>query len=134
MLRLPDWSPRLFALVEARRLQQHAWGTNDCCLFCADAALAMTGEDVAAVWRGTYSDEAGAAAILEDKGGIEAFVTSILGAPTGALCARQGDICLLQGKKGLLIGVCVGAEVAAPGDAEQILFPLANALKSWKVG
>jgi len=134
LTRLPDWSPRLFAFIESRRILPHAYGSNDCCLFCADAILEMTGEDLAAGIRGTYSDQAGAEAILEAHGGLEAFVISILGEPKGPLCARQGDVALIHTRHGDAVGICEGNHVAVPGDVEQILIPLSQALKSWQVG
>lgn len=133
MKRFPDWSPRLFAFIESRRTLPHAYGTNDCCLFCADAIQVMTGKDLASGIRGTYADKAGADAILAEHGGLEAFVTSILGEPLGPLCARQGDVAMIHTRHGDAIGICEGNHIAVPGDVEQILFPLAKALKSWRV-
>jgi hypothetical protein len=128
-----DWVEALLEFIESRRQLPHAWGMNDCCMFCADAVQTITGVDPAAAWRGSYSDQAGAEAILAEHGGLEAFVTSIMGEPTGPLCARRGDICLIAGPKGLLTGVCVGTTIAAPGDVEQIMFPLSKAIKTWQV-
>lgn len=134
MQRLPDWSPRLFAFIESRRTMSHAYGSNDCCLFCADAILEMTGIDLAAGIRGTYSDKAGADAIVDEHGGLDSFVTSILGQPKGPLCARQGDVALIHTRHGDAVGICEGNHIAVPGDKEQILFPLSQAIKSWQVG
>lgn len=134
MTRKPDWSALLFNFLEGRREKAHAWGTNDCCIFCADAILEMTGTDLAIGFRDTYSDKAGAAAVLAEYGGIEGLITHFLGEPKGALCARQGDVALIKGPNGFVAGICEGNHVVCPGDTGTRLFPLAAALKSWRVG
>jgi len=45
------------------------WGTNDCALFAANAILAITGTDIASDFRGKYSDEAGAFALIKSVTG-----------------------------------------------------------------
>ena len=50
--RREDWPERLLAFARSRERQPFVWGTNDCALFAADAALAMTGHDFAAPFRG----------------------------------------------------------------------------------
>ena len=44
--RLPDWQPRLQALIQARLAAPFAWGEHDCCLFVCDAVQAITGQDL----------------------------------------------------------------------------------------
>jgi hypothetical protein len=59
----------LAGFLGAAAARGFAWGTHDCMLFAADWALALTGRDPAAAWRGTYSDEAGAVEIVRHAGG-----------------------------------------------------------------
>lgn len=54
------------------------WGLWDCLLAPADYALALTGSDPAAAWRGRYVDERGARRILREAGGMPAFVGQAL--------------------------------------------------------
>jgi hypothetical protein len=77
-----DHQDRLFAFIEATRLQPYAWGTNDCVTFPANAILAMTGFDPAAKWRGKWNDEASAKALLEAEGGLLAIVQRIYPRPS----------------------------------------------------
>lgn len=54
MRRLPNWRSKLHAVVEERRRLPIEYGVNDCAIFAADCVLAMTGEDLAADYRGQY--------------------------------------------------------------------------------
>ncbi len=111
----------------------HAWGTNDCCLFCADAVLAMTGDDPAKALRGTYTDEAGAMAIVAQYGGMEELLTHFLGEPSGPLCARRGDVVMVHTKHADACGIFDGQHIACVGDTELLLLPFSRGLKSWRV-
>ena len=79
--RPPDHDTRQAAdaLIAERRLMPFARGTNDCCMFAADAVLAMTGRDLAADWRGTYSDDRGALHVdgLGESGERAVFVVEV---------------------------------------------------------
>ena len=52
--------------------QPFVWGTNDCCTFPADAIEAFTGTDLAADFRGKYSTEAEAFALIKTVTGSTA--------------------------------------------------------------
>jgi hypothetical protein len=67
--RFPDWTERLEPVLEAQSLRAFAYGNWDCCLFVADAALAMTGFDPAADYRGAYGDYGSGLKILRAKTG-----------------------------------------------------------------
>lgn len=62
--RLPDWRPRLFAAIEARRRVR----VDDCALFVADCIMAMTGHDLAATYRGRYGTLAQGVELLRADG------------------------------------------------------------------
>ncbi|MGA9855752.1 MAG: hypothetical protein WBR29_10795 [Gammaproteobacteria bacterium] len=134
-MRNQDWLKQLTTLVQERRQQPHAWGSNDCCLFAADAVLAVTGEDKAAPLRGTYSDQAQAEKIIRDYGGLEALLTHFLGESLGPICARRGDLVLFTAPNGLdCVGVCMGTNLVCPGDERLNTFSMESAKKSWRVG
>lgn len=132
-MRLPDWSTRLDALVRQAHRTAFAWGVRDCCLWAADAALAVTGIDHAADVRGTYQDEPGALAVLQrlgglvgvaDRGGPRIAVSRVLDGDVGlvrwagkpCLGVRIADVWLLSSREGLC---------AAPGD---------SAVWAWGIG
>ena len=64
--RLEDWPTTLADMVLAAADEPFAWGTHDCCMWTADVVMAMSvdGIDLAAPYRGTYSDAAGAADVI----------------------------------------------------------------------
>jgi hypothetical protein len=133
--RREDWPERLLAFVEERRATPFGWGVNDCALFAADAALAMTGHDFAAPFRGRYRTAAGARRALRANGAasLEDFVTQALGAPVAPALARRGDVVLFDAIDGPALGVALGAQAAAAGPAGTALVPLARWVKGWRV-
>lgn len=96
LARFPDWRPRLHALLEARRALGFSWEDGrDCCLWAADAILAMTGKDVAAELRG-YRSRFGATRRLVELG--HRSVRSLVAAKfTPIARPRLGDLVLVPG-------------------------------------
>jgi hypothetical protein len=119
MQRRNDWPERLSAFVESRRFAPFEWGTNDCALFAADGVLAMTDVDLAAALR-TYTDEAGAAALISKAGGMAGFARTL--AHRGPGRAQRGDIVLavIAGRE--TFGLCMGGGLYAAPGATGIVF------------
>jgi hypothetical protein len=133
MQRFPDWPRRFWQAIHDRRAIPHVWGQSDCALYAADLVKAMTGEDLASRFRGTYDSEAGAAATLEAQGWesladmADAFLDR---------CERpaRGDIVLLPGLFGPYLAVCVGGRWAyAPEHDRPRPRPIDNRIAAWKV-
>lgn len=61
--RLADWSDRLTAHLARCAGRRYQLGDFDCCLFVADAVEAMTGQDIAARFRGYTTKRGGLLAI-----------------------------------------------------------------------
>lgn len=128
----PEWQARFSALVQANLQTPFAWGTHDCCLWAAAAVHAVSGQDLAATWRGTYSTAIEAARLLESLGGLAA-VGALAGSACPPLLAANGDVGLLEHEGRQHLGVCVGPVwlvVAAKGLAA---LPLEAATQAWKV-
>lgn len=113
--RLPDWPQRLSRAIEAKRTQPHAWGQNDCALCAADLVAAMTGQDFGAPFRGRYSDEDGARAILETLGhaDLASLADSVL--PRGEGRVMRGDLVLQPHVEGAFLAIAWGGGVVGPG-------------------
>lgn len=106
--RLPDWSLRLGALVAGRLDSPFAWGSNDCCLWAADAVEAVTGVDPAAGFRGSYDTALSAARTLQSLGGLVALCEQHLGPEITPAQGQPGDIGLVdEAPMGALV-VCLG--------------------------
>jgi len=141
--RLEDWPERLAALIDARMSVPFRWGSNDCALFAADAVQAVTGVDLAAVWRGQYADEEGARSMRSASshlasGDIVAALREMahrrLGPDAPPLMARRGDIVLVEHDNGHSLAVCLGSMAAAPGRRGLMVLDRAAWRAAWRVG
>jgi hypothetical protein len=130
-MRHENWPSRLSDFIGAASGRPFSWGSSDCCLFAADWVQEATGIDPAAEYRGRYRTEAGAARLLNRLGGsVEAAVDKALGMPlTSPLLAQRGDIALVDGA----LGIVIGGEVALMSEAGLVLHPLAMAARAWRI-
>jgi len=112
--RQPTWRSALVKCIEARRKTAFRWGTNDCALFAADCIQAMTGTDLAAVYRGRYTSEAGARAILQATGyaDVAAVAASML-AEIHPSRAATGDVAVMEYAGEPSLGIFNGALIMA---------------------
>jgi hypothetical protein len=84
LIRTPHWATREFHQFLLKRAREpFEWGINDCSLFAADAIQSFTGTDLASDFRGKYTDEAGAFALIKTVTGG----TTV--ADAAAYCARK---------------------------------------------
>lgn len=130
--RLRDWQPRLAALIAQRMQHPLVWGRHDCCLFAADAVLAVTGADVAVDLRGTYSTAEGADQLLQRLGGLAELCIERLGPVIRTALAAPGDVGIAQvaGVRGLV--VCGGAHWLAVGPHSLQPLPSDIVLRAWR--
>lgn len=132
MKRAKNWPELLSAFVRERRNIPFSWGYQDCCLFAADAVHIMTGEDLAAEFRGTYTDAISATRILKEHGGLESIVDSKLESVPVTFASR-GSVVVIERVHGLALGI-VMAEFALVPDVNGLNpFPLLGASRAWKV-
>jgi len=137
LTRREDWPSRLAAALEAARDKPFQWGVHDCGLFAADCVLAMTDVDPAAMYRGQYSDEAGAVETmyLLSNGGLRAAWTKALGpAMNNVRMARRGDVALVSvdGAEEIT-GVVVGSRVACLARDGLVMIPSRCVVAAWAV-
>jgi hypothetical protein len=128
-MRHEDWEKRLNEFLDT--VGPFEWGTNDCCLFAANAVLAMTGEDYAKPYRG-YKTAKGALSRLKDIG-VAGVATNALGAPKAPLFAQRGDVVSFDAGDGIALGVCIGAKIAAVGQDGLLMLPMNEAIQAWSV-
>lgn len=88
----------LMAFWDSSMSFQFAWGTKDCCIETAEWVDTSCSLSIADTWRGTYSTEAEAAALLAENGGMVAMVGAELEAagltPTDA--PVYGDVGVVE--------------------------------------
>lgn len=134
--RFPDWPERLAALWAERAEMPFAWGAQDCVSFAADAALALTGIDPLAEFRGRYEDEESAYKLV-GEGGLQAFVSQLMAQFGAQECpvefAQRGDWAMVLVGNNLVTGVVVGETVMAPGARRLAQVPLSRAVIAWAI-
>ena len=139
--RVQDWPSRLHRMIESAAQLSFEWGRFDCCLHVANCVRTITKAEIdpAALYRGKYSDEAGAAAIYGDS--LEAFIvklTAELGCPEVPVTfAQRGDVIFLdndtpQGAIGVVS--LDGRFVSCAGEKGLILVRLNRWRRAWKIG
>lgn len=133
MERLSDWEQRLGDVVAQRLAVPFAWGSNDCVLFAADCVFAMTGQDLVADWRGQWSDQSSAVRAIVRAGGLEAAVQGCGLEQIQPLFAQRGDVVLHRQGGVDALAVCVGANLAAPGEAGLMFIGLEHGVQAWRV-
>jgi hypothetical protein len=144
LIRKPEWQQLLHEFLLGRVKQKFAWATNDCCTFAADAIQSFTGVDLAADFRGKYTDEAGANATIKavtagstvEDAAVYVAKQHGLAEWATVLLAQRGDLVLYRGSEGLAAGVVhldgVHALFVTPTGLHKI--PLRQCLRAWKVG
>lgn len=131
-MRRHDWQLRLSSFVQTRARTPFVWGSNDCCLFAADAVEAMTGVDLAASLRG-YDSELTAQQIIDAHGGLEQLVTGLLGAAVSPLLAGVGDVVLLESESGDMLAICNGVTAVAPAKRGMAVLAMNAARAAWRI-
>jgi hypothetical protein len=131
-MRRHDWQMRLAAFAKERAAMPFEWGKNDCCLFAADAVLAMTGTDPAESLRG-YASALAAQRLVDEAGGLRELVSQFLGGPVSPLMAAVGDVVLLENEGRDLLGICNGTNAVGPGEKGMAVLGMESALAAWKV-
>lgn len=142
LTRRPDWQSKLQQfLIESISLR-FSYGEADCCLFVADAVLAMTGTDIAASYRGKYSTREEALTLAEREtgkrsvAGIVKYGLNQAGLPIIAVsCAQRGDVVLVRRHSDYSLGIVAlnGREILALGRSGPVRIPISRAHAAWHV-
>lgn len=135
MKRIKGWEQALAHVTRAAMAKPHAWGSHDCCLFAADCVAAITGEDLAAEFRGNYNDAASARRTLALIGCEDvADVASRYLPEIPPSEARRGDVVAIDGEFGLFLAIVDGRTAVGPAARGLTHTPLQLALRGWRVG
>lgn len=142
MQRKHTWVEDLYEFVRSRKDTPYAWGTNDCCSFACDAIVTMTGTDVYEEFRGGYTTEAEAGALLmqvvgsTDKVKAIEYITTKFGMQEITVpFAQRGDVVLLNVDGGFALGIVHLDGISAAAVAAEGLHrvPLTFATRAWRV-
>lgn len=148
--RTTHWITReLDTFLRENANQPFVWSQWDCCLFAANAIQAMTGVDIASDFRGKYTNEASAFALIKSvtggttvadaaaycaqKHGLTEWVGTD-GKPT-PLRAMRGDLVVISNAGDLIAGVVdlSGRYVAAMSETGIIRLSIRSIVRAWHV-
>ena len=143
MQRFIDWPDRLAAFLKA--CPTFAWGRCDCALFACNAVREITGEDMAAAFRGRYRSPLGAARqiaaycggkSIEDLAEAMARHLDIEEIPPAF--AQRGDVVLVEstidGHTLPTLAVHAGTGIAVVTPEGLAMLSLGRAQRAWKIG
>jgi hypothetical protein len=144
LTRTPHWATReldQFLINNAKTPFQ--WGVLDCCLFAASAIQAFTGTDIADDFRGKYSTQTSAFALIKTvTGGTTVEDAAVYCATkhgltewSTPLLAQRGDLVVIQDGDQLIAGIVHlnGRHVISIGESGLKRLPLKAAKRAWHV-
>lgn len=110
------------------------WKSNNCCTFTAGFVRAYTGVDYLVAEDHVGGVRAARRRVAE-HGDLAGTVSARLGEPVAPAFAQYGDVVLLPNTKGVgdSIGICIGANVLAPGPKGLERVPLSAATLAWRL-
>lgn len=148
--RTQHWLTREFdTFLRESKNKPFTWGSNDCCLFAANGIEAITGVNIADDFRGKYTDEtsafaliktitdgttvADAAAYCAKKHGLTEW-TDKTGKPL-PLMAKRGDLVVVSNAGTLIAGLVdqSGRYVAAMSETGIIRLSIKSVQRAWHV-
>lgn len=114
--RVPEWSSILSNYMTVSTKKEFQWGSFDCALNAADAILLITGVDLAAQFRGQYSDEAGAYAALTAHGYQDMLDCARQNLPPhdSVFQAHSGDLGAFEHNGHQIVGLIYQSRVFSP--------------------
>jgi hypothetical protein len=149
LIRTKHWATREFnAHLMAHAHHAFEWGKNDCCLYAANAIQCFTGVDIAADFRGLYSNQISAmAAIKAVTGGSTVADAAAWCAAKHGLVeyahprqAQRGDLVVMRQNaedpdERLMAGVVhlSGRDLVTVGERGLMRISILNVVRAWKV-
>lgn len=136
MKRYSFWRTALADYVHRVAHLSFQWGEHDCALFAAGAVEVMTGEDIAAPYRGRYKTMAGGLRAMRKTGHDDhvAYFASLF-EEIHPSHATVGDIAVIAIDEGEALGVVQGERIYAigPGETRIGTVPLGRASRAFRV-
>ena len=143
LTRITDWDTKgLGPYLFAHKSDPFVWGQADCCLFAANAIQSFTGQDLAADFRGKYTDEASAFALIREITGGNSVGNAAEYCATKAglqewrspLLARRGDLVVIDNAGREIAGIIdlTGRFALSMAETGMIVLPLSAVKKAWK--
>ena len=129
-----NWPTLLAHFIRSRKDEPFKWGTNDCCLFVADAVECITGIDYASTYRGTYTTKIGAyRALKKQANGTVAGAWSQHFDEIPVKSMGRGDVALVLVENEPAVSICFGAKLWIVSKQGLITLPRSQAVQAWRV-
>ena len=144
MIKPTHWRTREYHefLLDSVRLP-FIWGVRDCALFAASGIEAVTGVDIAEDFRGKYTDEASAFALIKTLTGGTTVEDATVYCTTKhglvewehPLMAQRGDLVVLEESGRIIAGLVHlnGRQIACQGAVGMHLVPITQLKRAWHV-
>ncbi|MBE4620985.1 DUF6950 family protein [Vibrio navarrensis] len=116
-----------------------ATGVNDCALFVSDWTLELTGEDLAAPFRGRYKTDLGSARLIKKLGyqSLEDLVSKefdrVAVRRSSPLLAQRGDVAWIKGRKECVCGLVGPQGVIVLGENGLNVLPMSSIQTAWEI-
>ena len=142
MQRRSDWQQIFDEFLRTNQNRPFAYGKWDCCLFVCDAIIEITGIDLAAPYRGKYSNLKGALHAISEKLGtasIQAVAENAAAAhhmlEVPVSHAHRGDMVLVGRGRDHSLGLIAlnGRDVIVTSKRGLWRLPLSCAVRAWRV-
>jgi hypothetical protein len=149
LIRTKHWATREYdAHLRSIAGKPFAWGAHDCCLFAANAIQAFTGTDIAADFRGKYTDKVSAfKAIQTITGGTTvadaaAWCANKYGLVEHKLplMAKRGDLVVMRQNAPdvvdqLIVGIVHlnGSSLVTVGEGGAVRLSILSVVRAWQV-
>jgi hypothetical protein len=136
-----QWTIAFHDFLWTRANTPFRWGSQDCCLFAADALLAITGTDIADDFRGKYTDERSAFSLIRTITGGSGTADAVVYAAAKhglverahPLLAQRGDLVLIANGGTLIAGVVhlCGSDVVSVSETGPVRLPVTAITRRW---
>lgn len=134
-MRDPNWPRLLNQYLNSIRDKEFEWGVFDCCVMCAGAVQAITGEDLMSEFRGHYESEEESDEALAQIGAGDLYETlkTKLGEPVDGAHGQRGDVAYHEPTG--ICGIVYGRRAMFIADKGFATLPMtAPGMKAFKVG
>lgn len=134
MARHPDWQLRLMQVLAEAARRPFQPGQHDCALFTAACVQAMTGQDIAAGWRGRYRTLRGGRIVLRRAGYADHVALAAAHFPEIPVArANPGDIAAVPTPDGPALGIVQGEAIYLLAPDGLGASPLLSASRAFRV-
>ena len=130
-MRKPDWENELNKYLNTLNKKVFQFGKYDCCIFVADAMLAITGIDHMAEYRNKYTtlDEGNSLLQTVGKRSLYRTLTAKFGKAQKGVYGKKGDVAYHEDCCGLVIG----RYAMFIGEKGQVIIPIKSVQRIFKV-